>query len=381
MFRDLYTKEQLAFQADVRDFVASDVTPHLAAFAQERTLSRELWRAAGARGLLGVNAPEEWGGRGLTDYRYTTILAEELARASIAVSSSVVAQVDIVIPYLVDHGTPEQKSTWLPGLCSGEQVSAIALTEPNSGSDLARVTTTAERDGDDYIITGSKTFVTNGYSADLVILAARTSPGAGAHGITLFLVDTATHGFGWGRKLDKVGLDEADTAELYFEQMRVPASAVLGDLDGGFGHMMTDLVRERVCAAAQNVAHASQILDETLEYVRRREAFGNAIGSFQYNKFVVADLVTRIEVTQAYVDRCVELYVRGGLPPADSAKAKWWSAEVQNAVIDQCVQLHGGYGYMNDLRVGRAWRDARVTKIWAGTNEIMKEIIGRDLGL
>ncbi|MDQ6686215.1 MAG: acyl-CoA dehydrogenase family protein, partial [Actinomycetota bacterium] len=230
-------------------------------------------------------------------------------------------------------------------------------------------------------LNGSKTFITNGYSADLVVVAARTSPEKKARGITLFGVETSKDGFTRGRKLDKVGQDESDTAELSFEDVRVSEADIIGELDGGFIHMMQWLPQERLGSAITNLAHARQILDETLAYARERKAFGQPIGAFQHNKFLLADLFTRVEVTQAYVDQCVLAHTAKDLTPIDAAKAKWWSAQVQNDVLDHCVQLYGGYGYMNEYRVARAWRDARVTKIWAGSNEIMKELIGRDLGL
>jgi long-chain-acyl-CoA dehydrogenase len=286
-----------------------------------------------------------------------------------------------VAPYLVHLTTDAQKERWLPGFCSGENLTAIGMTEPSGGSDLAALRTTAVRDGDDWVLNGSKTFITNGYSADLVVVAARTSPEKKARGITLFGVEASMEGFSRGRKLDKVGQPESDTAELFFEDVRVPDANVIGEVDNGFIHMMTWLPQERLGSAITNISHAAQILQETIEYARERKAFGQPIGSFQNTKFLLADLVTRVEVTQAYVDQAVMQHTEQKLTPVDAAKAKWWSAQVQNDVLDHCVQIYGGYGYMNEYRVARAWRDARVTKIWAGTNEIMKELIGRDLGL
>ena len=284
-------------------------------------------------------------------------------------------------PYLVELGNQEQKERWLPGFCSGDLITAIAMTEPSGGSDLAALKSTAVRDGDDWILNGSKTFITNGYQADLVVVAARTSPEKGARGISLLGVETGMGGFQRGRKLDKVGQQESDTAELFFTDVRVPGANIIGEVDRGFIAMMERLPQERVGAAVSNTAHAQQILFETIAYTKQRQAFGQPIGSFQHNKFLLAELVTKLEVTQAYVDDCVEAHSERKLSAVDAAKAKWWSAEVQNDVLDACVQLYGGYGFMNDYRVARAWRDARVTKIWAGSNEIMKELIGRDLGL
>jgi long-chain-acyl-CoA dehydrogenase len=288
----------------------------------------------------------------------------------------------VLPPYLVQLTTEEQRERWLPGMATGEIVTAIAMTEPSAGSDLAALRTTAERTNDNqWALNGAKTFITNGLSADLVIVAARTTPGARAKGISLFAVESGTPGFTRGRKLDKVGQPEAETAELSFDDARVPAENLIGELDRGFVHMMINLPQERIGSAVANIAHARQILDETLEYAKQRQAFGAPIGSFQHNKFLLADLVTRAEVTQSYVDQCVVAHSQGGLSQTDAAKAKWWSAQIQNEILDHCLQLHGGYGYMNEQRVARAWRDARVTKIWAGSNEIMKELIGRDLGL
>ena len=265
---------------------------------------------------------------------------------------------------------------------SGEILTAIGMTEPSGGSDLAALKTTAVRDGDDWILNGSKTFITNGYSADLVVVAARTDPKAQrGHGISLFGVEAGMEGFTRGRKLDKVGQDESDTAELFFDNVRVPGANLVGEPNQGFIHMMNWLPQERLSNAISSTAQAAQILDETLEYVKERKAFGQSIGSFQYNKFLLAELVTKIEVTRAYVDDAVLAHTNRHLSAIDAAKVKWWCAHVQNDVLDACVQLYGGYGYMNEYRVARAWRDARVSKIWAGSNEIMKELIGRDLGL
>ena len=288
---------------------------------------------------------------------------------------------DIVAPYLVELTNQEQRERWLPGFVSGEILTAIGMTEPSGGSDLAALKTTAVRDGDDWILNGSKTFITNGYSADLVVVAARTDPEAQrGRGISLFGVEADMDGFSRGRKLDKVGQDESDTAELFFENVHVPGANLIGEPNQGFIHMMNWLPQERLSNAVANIAQAAQILLETIEYAKERKAFGQPIGAFQHNKFKIAELVTSIEVAEAYVDDCIEAHAGGKLSAVDAAKAKWWSAQVQNDVLDECVQLHGGYGYMNEYRVARAWRDARVTKIWAGSNEIMKELIGRDLG-
>jgi alkylation response protein AidB-like acyl-CoA dehydrogenase len=381
MQRTLYSVDHDAFRRSVRKFLERQVAPHLDSYGAAKALPREFWLEAGKNGLLGLEIPETYGGSAAGDWRFNAVLLEELAKVSLALSSCVGIHGDIVAPYLVHLTTEEQRHRWLPGFVTGEILTAIGMTEPSGGTDLANLRTTAVRDGDHWVLNGAKTFITNGFSADLVIVAARTSPDKGAKGITLFAVESTRPGFTRGRKLDKVGLDEADTAELSFTDVRIPVENIIGELDNGFVHMMTFLTQERIGAAVTNLAHAAQILDETLQYARDRRAFGQPIGSFQHNKFLLAEIVTKIEVTQAYLDQAVSAHTHGELTAVDAAKAKWWSAALQNEVLDHCVQLHGGYGYMNEYRVARAWRDARVTRIWAGSNEIMKELIGRDLGL
>ncbi|QFZ17683.1 acyl-CoA dehydrogenase family protein [Saccharothrix syringae] len=381
MRRTLYGPDHEAFRESAKAFVDRTLKPNHDKFIEQRHIDREVWLEAGRQGLLGLEVPEVYGGSGAGDYRFNAVLGEELSKVSAAMSSCLGIHYDVVAPYLVDLCTEEQKQRWLPRFCSGETITAIGMTEPSGGSDLAALKTTAVRDGSDWVLNGSKTFITNGFSADLVVVAARTSPEKKARGITLFAVETGMEGFERGRKLDKVGQPESDTAELFFEDVRVPADNVVGEVDRGFIHMMERLPQERVGSAIANLAHAKQILEETIAYTKERKAFGQAIGSFQHNKFLLAELVTKVDVTQAFVDQCTEAHVRGELTATDAAKAKYWSADVQNDVLDACVQLHGGYGYMTEYRVARAWMDARVTKIWAGSNEIMKELIGRELGL
>jgi long-chain-acyl-CoA dehydrogenase len=380
MKRTIYEADHEDFRASVKEFLDREVVPHLEDYAENHGLPREFWLAAGKQGFLGLEVPEEYGGSDAGDYRFNAVLTEELAKVNMTLPSCVGIHADIVAPYLVHLTNDEQKKRWLPQFCTGELLTAIGMTEPGGGSDLANLKTTAVRDGDDWVINGAKTFITNGGSADLVVVAARTSPEKRAKGISLFGVDTSKPGFSVGRVLDKVGQDESDTAELAFEDVRVSNDDLIGELDTGFISMMQVLPQERLGSAITNLAHAQQILEETIQYAKERKAFGQSIGQFQHNKFLLADLFTRVEVTQAYVDQCVIAHTRGELTPIDAAKAKWWTAQVQNDVLDHCVQLHGGYGYMNEYRVARAWRDARVTKIWAGSNEIMKELIGRDLG-
>ncbi|GIH45900.1 Acyl-CoA dehydrogenase [Microbispora rosea] len=381
MRRTIYGEDHEAFRDSVRQFVIRSVAPRAEEFIERRLIDREVWREAGRQGFLGLEVPEEYDGAAAGDYRFNAVLIEELAGVGMALASSFGIHFDVVAPYLVDLTTDEQKKRWLPPFCSGELITAIGMTEPGGGSDLAALRTTAVRDGSDWIIDGSKTFITNGYQAGLVVVAARTSPEKRAKGITLFAVEEGMPGFHRGRKLDKIGQPEADTAELFFEGVRVPAANVIGEVDRGFVAMMERLPQERLGSAVTNLAHAAAVLAETLSYVKERRAFGQAIGSFQYNKFTLADLVTKVEVTRAYVDQCVAAHAGGELTAVDAAKAKMWTAEVQNQVIDACVQLYGGYGYMKEYRVARAWADARVTRIWAGSNEIMREIVGRDLGL
>ena len=381
MKREIYGEDHEAFRSSVREFLERSVIPDVEKYAEAKAIPREFWLEAGKQGFLGLEIPEEYGGVGAGDYRFNAVMGEELSKVNAALGSCWGIHADITAPYIVAMGTEEQKQRWLPGVASGEILLAIGMTEPSGGSDLAALKTTAVKDGDDWVINGSKTFITNGYSADVVLTAVRTDPEKGARGISLFAIPATAEGFSRGRKLDKVGQDESDTAELFFEDVRLSEDHVVGELGGGFIAMMQKLPQERLGCSISNVAHAKQILAETVQYTKDRKAFGQSIGQFQHNKFLMAELVTSIEVAEAYIDKCVEAHDKGELTPVDAAKAKWWSSQVQNDVLDHCVQLHGGYGFMNEYRVARAWRDARVSKIWAGSNEIMKELIGRELGL
>ncbi|TCI96969.1 acyl-CoA dehydrogenase family protein [Aeromicrobium sp. IC_218] len=381
MQRTIFDADHESFRDTCAAFLAKQVEPNLEQYIQDKAISRDFWRAAGEQGLLGLEIPDEVGGSEAGDFRFNAVFAEELSKVSAALASCVGIHSDIVAPYIVDLGTPEQKERWLPGMASGEILAAIGMTEPGGGSDLAALRTTAVRDGDEWVINGSKTFITNGYSGDLIVTAVRTSPEKGAKGITLFGIEATDPGFSRGRKLDKVGQPESDTAELFFEDVRLGDDRVIGEVDRGFIYMMERLPQERLTCAVSNIAHAKQILVETIQYAKDRHAFKQPIGSFQHNKFLLAHLVTKIEAAEAFVDAAVLAHSKGELTAIDAAKAKYWSSEVQNEVLDDCVQLHGGYGFMNEYRVARAWRDARVSRIWAGSNEIMKELIGRDLGL
>jgi len=381
MRRSVYNEDHEAFRETARSFVERTLVPGYEQFVAEREIPREAWHAAGKADLLGLEISERFGGSAPEDYRFNAVLQEELGRASMAFHSCFQMHFDVAVPYLSIYGTEDQKERWLPGAANGDIVSTIAMTEPSGGSDLASLRTSAVRRGDRWVLNGSKTFITNGFTADLVIVAARTSPEKRAKGITLFALETGTAGFERGRKLDKVGQPEANTAELFFNDVELGDEHIIGELDRGFIQMMEQLPQERIGAAVGNLAQAWAVLEDTLVYAKERQAFGQPIGSFQHNKFLLADMVTKMEVTQAFVDACVTAHAQGELSAVDAAKAKYVSADVQNEVIDNCVQLYGGYGYMKEYRVAQAWLDARVTRIWGGTNEIMKEIIGRDLGL
>jgi len=381
MQRTIFDEDHHAFRASAKEYADRSLVPRMEQFLEEKTIDRAAWLEAGKQGFLGLDVPEEYGGSSVGDYRFNAIFAEEVSKVSASISSCFGIHYDCSAPYLVDLGTEEQKQRWLPRFCAGELIAAIAMTEPSGGSDLAALKTTAKLVDGGWLVNGSKTFITNGDMADLVITAARTDPSKGAKGISLFVIEEGMEGFSRGRKLDKVGQTESGTSELFFSDVFVPAENLLGEVDRGFVHMMERLSQERVGAAVSNIAQATQILEETIEYVKQRKAFGQSVGSFQYNKFLIAELVTKAEVTQAYVDNAIVAHDGDALSAVDAAKVKWWSAQVQNEILDACVQLYGGYGYMNEYRVARAWRDARVTKIWAGSNEIMKELIGRDLGL
>jgi alkylation response protein AidB-like acyl-CoA dehydrogenase len=378
--RTLFDDDHKLFRESAAAFVDREILPRREEMREARRIPKDLWTTAGEGGFLGVAVPEEYGGSDV-DFRYNTIFNEELSRAGMAFSSSFTIHADVCAPYLTRLTSEDQKQRWLPRFCSGEMVTAIGMTEPEAGSDLQGLKTTAKRDGDEWVINGSKTFITNGAHADLVIVAARTATDPKGRGISLFAVEDGMEGFSRGRKLHKVGQHEADTAELFFENVRVTDDQLIGEVDRGFHHMMEHLAQERLGSAISNTAHAQHVFAITLDYIKSRKAFGRPVGTFQNSRFLAADLRTRLDVTQAFVDQCVAAHAQHQLSAVDAAKAKWWSAEVQNVVIDACVQLHGGYGYMEEYEVAHAWMDARVTKIWAGSNEIMKEIIGRDLGL
>ncbi len=381
MPRRIYSEDHESFRQSVKEFVDRSLVPRAEEMIKEKVIPRDIWLEAGKQGFFGLGIPEEYGGAGVDDYRFNAVFAEEIAKFTAAAASCFGIHADITAPYVVHMGTDEQKERWLPGVAAGEKIMAIGMTEPSGGSDLAALKTTAVKDGEGWVLNGSKTFITNGHQCDLAVVAARTDPAKGAKGISLFVLEAGMEGFTKGNKLDKVGQVESDTSELFFENVKVPADHLLGPEGMGFIAMMQHLPQERIGNAISNIANAKQILTETIQYSKDRKAFGQPIGMFQHNKFKIAEMITAVEVAQAYIDDCVAAHAEGKLTPVDAAKAKWWAAQVQCDVLDECVQLHGGYGFMNEYRVARAWRDARVHKIWAGTNEIMKELIGRDVGL
>ena len=348
--------------------------------ATTSTASKGRDAQAAESGFVGFEAPEQYGGLGISDFRFNAILDEEVAYAG-AVGDNFSLENDIIAPYLVELTNEEQKERWLPGFTKGDLIVAIAMTEPGAGSDLQAMSASAQRDGDHYLLNGSKTFVTSGLQADLVIVAARTSDGGGRQGFSLLVVEDGAEGFDRGRKLDKIGRRAQDTAELYFNQVEVPAENRLGVEGEGFSYLMEHLPRERLSIAVSAVAAAEHALELTLAYVRERRAFGQPVGSFQANRFAVADMTTQVAAARAYVDRCIEALNAGELSGAEAAGIKAWTTDLQFAVLDRCLQLHGGYGYMDEFAVSRLWRDARVQRIYGGTNEIMKEIVGRSLGL
>jgi alkylation response protein AidB-like acyl-CoA dehydrogenase len=381
MQRTLFEAEHDAFRDMVRGFMARHVAGRHADWEKAGIVDRDVWVEAGKQGLLGTDVPEEYGGGGVADFRYNAVLDEEMTRAG-ATGLGFGLHNDIVGPYLLTLATDEQKQRWLPAFCAGELITAIAMSEPGAGSDLQRVRTHAVRDGSDWVLSGSKTFITNGINADLVLVVARTDPDAdGARGLSLLAVERGMPGFERGRNLDKIGLKAQDTAELFFDEVRLPAANLVGTENRGFVHLMENLPQERLSIAVVAVAACETVLDLTLRYAKERQAFGRPIGSFQHNRFLLAELATQTTVARTYVDECVRQHLRGALTVQDAAMAKWWTTDLQNKVADACLQLHGGYGYMSEYPVSKAWLDGRVQSIYGGTNEIMKEIVGRGLGL
>ncbi len=380
MKRLVFESEHEQLRETTRQFIEKECAPNVEKWESQRLVDRESYAAAGKYGLIGFNMPEEYGGGGSDDFRFNAVVVEELAKFG-AACPGLSLQNDIVGPYFKELGSEEQLERWMPGYASGELIGAIAMTEPGAGSDLAGIKTTAVRDGDDWIINGSKTFISAGINSDLVIVVARTDPDAGHKGFSLLVVERDMPGFSRGRKLDKMGLHSADTAELNFENVRVPGNNLLGKEGHGFYHLMANLPSERLSIAVAAVAGARQTWTDTLQYVKDRKAFGQPIGSFQNSRFLMAEMDTELEIAEQYVDRCLRAVVDKDLTAVQASKAKWWCTELNKRVVDNCVQLHGGYGYMNEYKVARDYVDVRIQTIFGGTTEIMKEIIGRDLGL
>ncbi|MFC4496090.1 acyl-CoA dehydrogenase family protein [Streptomyces ovatisporus] len=378
MKRQIFNEDHEAFRQTVRTFLAKEVEPHYEQWEKDGIVSRDAWLAAGRQGLLGLAVPEQYGGGGVEDFRYAAVLAEEFTRKG-AAGLAVGLHNDVIGPYLTSLATDGQKRRWLPGFCSGEIVTAIAMTEPGAGSDLQGIVTTAADEGDHWLLNGSKTFISNGILADLVIVVARTKPEGGAKGLSLLVVERGMEGFERGRNLDKIGQKSQDTAELFFNDVRVPKENLLGRLDGAFIHLMNNLAQERLTIAVGAIAGAEEVLAQTTTYVKERKAFNKPLAKLQHVRFEIAEMATECAVTRAFLDRCIEDHAKGELDAAHASMAKWWATELQKRVTDRCLQLHGGYGYMNEFPVARAFTDGRIQTIYGGTTEIMKEIVGRSL--
>jgi alkylation response protein AidB-like acyl-CoA dehydrogenase len=384
MRRALYTDDHEQYRQTVREFFSRDVEPHYLQWEKNGLIDREALRTAAAQGIYALAVPEEYGGAGETDYRYRMVVNEEVARVgATSFGMTLGLQDDLVLAYLLDLTTEEQKKRWLVPFAEGRQIGALAMTEPGTGSDLQGIRTSARRDGTgpdaDWILNGAKTFISSATSADFVIVAVRTDPGAGSRGFSLLMVERDMPGFTRGRKLEKVGLHGQDTGELFFENVRVPTENLIGTEGHGMKQLMSHLPQERLGLIAAAYTAARAIYQETARYCFERSAFGQAIGDFQHSRFVLAEMETELDAAEAFVDRCVLAFNAGELTPVDAAKGKWYLTELQKRVTDQCVQLHGGYGYMLEYPVARAYADARVQTIYGGTTEIMKEIIGRDI--
>jgi len=380
MQRTLFDTDHESFRETVRAFVEKEVSPHHESWEESGITPRDLWTKAGEQGLLGFMMPEEYGGGGVADFRFNAILAEELTRAH-ASGVGFMLHTDLVSGYLLSYANEEQKARWLAEFCTGETITALAMTEPGTGSDLQSIATTARRDGDHYIVNGQKTFISNGINADLVIVAVKTDPEADAQGVSLLVLERGMDGFERGRNLEKLGLKAQDTAELFFSDVRVPEENLLGEEGKGFIYLMEKLPQERLSIAVVAAAACEGMIDMTLSYVKDRKAFGRPVGSFQNSRFVLAELATEAQIARVFVDRCIEELNAGTLSISDAAMAKWWTTELQNKVAATCLQLHGGYGYMAEYPISKAYVDSRIQTIYGGTTEIMKEIIGRTMGL
>jgi alkylation response protein AidB-like acyl-CoA dehydrogenase len=382
MERDLFEDEHDELRASVRTWLEKEVVPHHLEWEKAGIVPRELFAEAGSHGFLGMAIPERYGGGGTEDFRYNQVISEEIQAAGVTGSGlGIVLHSDMCTPYMLRYASEEQRERWFPGIASGELIMALAMTEPSIGSDLASMKTSAVRDGDSYLVNGSKTFITNGINSDLVITAVKTDPNQRHKGMSLLVLERGMPGFERGRNLEKLGLHAQDTAELFFTDVQVPASNLLGEEGAGFTQLVHNLPQERLSIAISGVAAARAAVDMTLAYVKDRKAFGQPIGSFQNSRFVLAELATEVEVAQAFVDKCVLAHNEGKLSAEEAAMAKWWCTELQRRTVDRCLQLHGGYGYMTEFPIARAYADARITTLYGGTTEIMKEIVGRSLGL
>ncbi|GAB2857236.1 acyl-CoA dehydrogenase family protein [Nocardioides pacificus] len=377
--RTVFTPEHDEFRTLVREFLAREVAPHHEEWERNGQVDPSVYKAAATAGVLGFSVPEEYGGMGVDDFRYNAIVAEELATSGLS-GPALTLHNDIVAPYLLRLTSEEQRQRWLTGLAAGDLTFAIAMSEPGAGSDLAGIRTSAVREGDEWVINGQKTFISNGILSDAVIVVCRTDPEAGHKGFSLIVVERDTPGFERGQKLKKMGHHAQDTAELFFSDCRVPVTNLIGKEGRGFYHLMENLPSERLSIAISAIAGAERTLEQTLEYAKSREAFGQAIGSFQANRFTIAEMSTELDIARIYVDECIRRVLDDSLTAVDAAKAKWWCTELHKKVVDQCLQLHGGYGYMLEYPVARSYQDVRISTILGGTTEIMKDLIGRDLG-
>ncbi len=380
MGRAIFDVEHEAFREAVGTFLEKEVVPFHEQWEKDGIVDRDVWAKAGAQGLLGLQLDEQYGGGGTPDFRYNVVVGEEMTRRGVYGPAFTLFN-DMIAPYLVASASEEQRARWFPGLCSGETIAAIAMSEPEAGSDLQGIRTTAVAEGDHYVLNGQKTFISNGILADLVVVVARTDPDAGHQGISLLVVERGMDGFERGRNLEKIGQHAQDTAELFFSDVRVPRENLLGEAGQGFAYLMTNLSQERLSIAVSAATACEVVLDETLRYAKDRTAFGRPIGSFQHNRFVIAEMATEAHIARVFVDDCIARHVRGELDAKTASMAKYWVTELQNKLVDRGVQLHGGYGYMLEYPIARAWVNSRVQTIYGGTTEIQKEIIGRSLGL
>jgi acyl-CoA dehydrogenase len=378
--RTLFEPEHEAFRETVGTFLDKEAVPFHEQWEKDGIVDREVWAKAGAQGLLGLQLAEEYGGGGTPDFRYNAVVGEEMTRRGVYGCAFTLFN-DMIAPYFAASATPEQQERWLPGLCAGTSIAAIAMTEPGAGSDHQGNSTRAVDEGDHNVLTGQKTFISNGILADLVVVVARTDPDAGHQGISLLVVERGMDGFERGRNLDKIGQHAQDTAELFFDHVRVPKENLLGEEGSGFAQLMTNLAQERLSIAVTAAAACEMLVDTSLAYVKERTAFGRPIGSFQHTRFTLAEMATQSHIARVFIDDCIARHVRGELDAKTASMAKWWTTELQNEIADRAVQLHGGYGYMSEYPVARAFVDSRVQTIYGGTTEIQKEIIGRSLGL